>query len=246
MTAPADPASERAWFYRGVRDALGFPLVLMMITMLGIGGLTRDIGYPVWAGTLSTALVWAGPAQVIVLGAVASGAALPATAFAVWLSSARFLPMTVSILPLIRGDRLSFGRTILAAHMVAMTSWVEGLRRLPPLPQAARWAYFMGYASVIMAGGVAMTHAGFYAYALVPKAVAAIFLFTTPLFFSSALVASARSGGEWTALAVGALATPFAMHLLPSGVDFLAVGLVGGTLGFMVVRRSRRHAGAGA
>jgi len=239
VTQPPSEADARAYFRRGVRDGFGFPVVLLMATMCGIGGLVRDIGFPVWAGTLSTLLIWAGPAQVIVFGAVATGAALPATAFAVWLSSARFLPMTVSILPLIRSGSGSLGRTLAAAHLVSMTTWVEGLRRLPAVPAPMRYAYFMGYALVIISGGTLMTHLGYYLYALLPRMVAAALLFTTPLFFSCALVAGARTRAEWVALGFGAMLTPIAMQVLPSGIDFLVIGLVGGSIAFLVQRRGR-------
>lgn len=239
MTVSPLPKTERDWFVRGVTDAIGLPALLIMATMCGVGGLVRDIGFPVWAGTLSTLLIWAGPAQVILFGAVAAGASLPATAFAIWLSSSRFLPMTVSILPLVRGPGTSAGATFLAAHLVSMTTWVEGLRRLPALPKEARLSYFFGYAAIIIGAGIAMTHAGYYLYALVPKVVAAGLLFTTPLFFSAAMLAGARSLADWTALLFGFFVTPLAVLVLPSGIDFLAIGLVGGTLAFGVHRRRR-------
>lgn len=239
MTDPLPQLTSRDWFRRGFRDALGFPALLLMATMCGIGGLVRDIGYPVWAGTLSTALIWAGPAQVIVFGAVASGAALPATAFAVWLSSSRFLPMTVSILPLIRSGGASMPQTLFAAHLVSMTTWVEGLRRLPAVPDAARWPYFIGFATVIISSGTLMTHAGYYLYAVLPKVIGAALLLLTPMFFSAAMVAAAKAAADWTALAVGFLLTPLLMPYLPSGVDFLVIGFFGGTLAFIVHKRRR-------
>ena len=239
MSLPSEHASGRDWYVAGFRDAIGLPALLIMATMCGVGGLVRDIGYPVWAGTLSTLLIWAGPAQVILFGAVAAGASLPATAFAIWLSSSRFLPMTVSILPLVRQPETRAGATLMAAHLVSMTTWVEGLRRLPALPKQGRLGYFFGYSTVIIGCGILATHAGFYIYALVPKVVAAGLLFTTPLFFSAAMVAGARAPADWVALAFGFFITPLATPLLPSGMDFLVIGLVGGTLAFMIQKRLR-------
>jgi len=238
------PDTNRAWYVCGLRDAVGLPVVLLITTMLGIGGLVRDIGYPAWAGTLSTLLIWAGPAQVILFGAVAAGASLAPTAFAIALSSARFLPMTVSILPWIRGNNASTGKVLFAAHFVSMTTWVEGLRRLPDVPEARRWAYFVGFSTVIIGGGVIATHLGYYVYAMVPKALAAAFLFTTPLFFSAAMVCAARGSWDWVALGIGFFATPVAMHYLPSGIDFLVIGLVGGTLAFVLYKRRTEESGA--
>ena len=236
------PERPRDWFLKGMADTLGLPLVLIMATMLGIGGLVRDLGLPVWAGTLSTLTIWAGPAQVILFAAIATGAALPATAFAICLSSARFLPMTVSILPLVRKSRPGLGSTLLAAHLVSMTTWVEGLRRLPHVPEPMRMTYFLGYSLGIIGAASAATHAGYYIYALVPAAIAAAFLFTTPLFFSAAMIAGARTPAEWLALGFGFFATPVLTPLLPVGFDFLIVGVVGGTLAFLLGRRAGRRA----
>lgn len=245
MTTPDLPVTDAGWFRKGLSDGVGVPALLLMATMLGIGGLVRDIGFPAWAGTLSTLLIWAGPAQVILFGAVAAGAALAPTAFAIALSSARFLPMTVSILPLVRTPGQSLVRRLLAAHFVSMTTWVEGLRRLPGVPEAHRWAYFMGYAVTINVAGMLATHAGYYLYALVPKALAAAFLFTTPLFFSAAMVSAARHSWDWAALGFGFFVTPLVTPYLPPGVDFLLIGVVGGSIAFFIAKR-RAGRGEGA
>ena len=240
VTVSALPPTDRDWYLRGLRDAVGLPLVVIVATMLGVGGLARDINYPVWAGTLSTLLIWAGPAQVILLGAIASDATMTATAFAIWLSSARFLPMTVSILPLVRRPGLSGLPVVLAAHLVSMTTWVEGLARLPHLPVEGRIAYFLGFGSAIIGVATLGTHAGYYLYELMPRYLAAALLFTTPLFFAAAMVKGARLPSDWVALSIGFFITPLLVPYLPSGVDFLVIGLLGGTLAYVVQRRMRK------
>lgn len=236
------PETGRGWFLKGLRDACGVPALMIMATMCGIGGLVRDVGYPAWAGTLSTLLIWAGPAQVLLFAALAQGAALPATAFAVALSSSRFLPMSVSLLPLVRSGGARLPAALLAAHMVSMTTWVEGLRRLPHVPPQGRYAYFMGYSCVIIGVASAMTHAGYYLYATLPGYLSVAFLFTTPLFFAAAMAAGARSAADWSALAFGFFATPPLSQVIPAGFDFLAIGLIGGTFAFWLSKRARKGA----
>lgn len=234
--------SRRDWVLRGARDALDLPAILIIATMLGVGGMVRDIGLPVWAGTLSTLTIWAGPAQVILFGAIGSGAAVPATAFAVGLSSARFLPMTVSVMPLVRKGGAGMASTLLAAHLVSMTTWIEGLRRLPSMADAGRMPYFLGYSLTIIGFGTLGTHAGYYLYTLVPGVIAAGLLFTTPLFFTAAMIAGARSSADGLALCLGFFLTPLVASYLPVGFDFLIIGVVGGTLAYLVGRRQRRRA----
>ncbi|HRJ68145.1 MAG TPA: AzlC family ABC transporter permease [Beijerinckiaceae bacterium] len=223
----------------GARAAIGLPVILIGVTMVGVGGLARDVGYPVGAAALSTLLIWAGPAQVILFGSVAAGVALPAIALAILVSSMRFLPMTVSILPLARSRGSRRWQEFLAAHFVSMTTWVEGLRRLPDVPEERRMQFFLGFSTMIIGGATLATIGGFYLYTAVPTAIGAALLFMTPIFFAASLVASARRRDEWTAVVLGALLSLPAFAVLPSGADFLAVGVVGGSIAFLA--RSRRE-----
>ncbi len=52
---PADPASDSpsvTWSaaHQGMRDAAGLPALMLMASLVGVGGLARDIGYPMGAG----------------------------------------------------------------------------------------------------------------------------------------------------------------------------------------------------
>ncbi len=155
-----------------------------------------------WAGVLSTVLVWAGPAQVLLFGSLAAGAALPAIAIAVSLSSIRFVPMVVSILPLLAGPRVGVGKLLFGAHFVAVTSWTEGRRLLPDQPVEERWPYFIGFASMVMFAASFATGLGYYLIGALPAPLAAALLFTTPMFFTLSLAAGrARrpTGSRWPA-----------------------------------------------
>ena len=71
-------------------------------TYIGIGALAYDFGFSLLWVCLSTVLIWAGPAQVILISALGGGAALIEVAIAVGLSGVRLLPMVVSLLPILR------------------------------------------------------------------------------------------------------------------------------------------------
>ena len=145
---------------RGIRDALSLPAWVVGLSLLGVGGLARDVGHPAGAALLSTVLMWASPAQVILYGGIAAGAALPAIALAVCLSSIRLLPMTMSVLPLLRCPGHGIAVQLLAAHYVAVTVWVESLRRLPSMPTEQRFSYFLGFANATLAVSSALTYFG--------------------------------------------------------------------------------------
>jgi predicted branched-subunit amino acid permease len=224
-------------FLRGVRDGSGIPALVLMASLIGVGGLARDIGYPMWAGVLSTVLVWAGPAQVLLFGSIAAGASLTAVGLAVCLSSIRFLPMTVSIIPLLRAPGVGTLRLLLAAHMVAVTAWAEGTRRLPSMPQAERWPWFMGFAMTVMAAAALATGIGYYLIGALQPALAAALLFTTPMFFTASLAAGCRTPADWTALGLGFALAPVSTLLLGTDIDLLATGVIGGTLAYLIQRR---------
>ena len=231
------PGRGPAW--RGARDALSLPAWVVGCSLLGIGSLARDAGFPAGAAVISTLFIWATPAQAIFFVSVAAGASLPAVALAICLSSIRFLPMTLAILPLMRRPGQGIAAQIAAAHLVAITTWVEGLRRLPSIPVPERSPYFFGFALACIAVSSATTYVGYLLVGALPLALAAGLLFLPPVFFTVSLVGGARSLGDWAATFLGFALTPAFNALLGKDVDLLAAGLVGGT-GAYVVDRLRR------
>ncbi len=234
------PLANNRYFFRGIRDAVGVPSIVLMCSLVGVGGLTRDIGYPVWAGVLSTVLIWAGPAQVLLFGSLAHGTPPTAIALAVFLSSCRFLPMTVSLMPLLRGPRTSTFRLLVAAHLVAVTNWTEGMRRLPALSVEARYPYYLGFGFTTILAATLATGGGFYLIGALPQVFAAALLFTTPMFFTASLVAGTRDLAGAIALLLGFGLGPLVVPLVGPSFDLLAVGLLGGTIAWLVGRWKSR------
>ncbi len=217
-----------------MRDAAGMPALVLMASMVGVGGLARDIGYPLAVAVLSTFLVWAGPAQVLMFGSLAAGMALPAVAVVVSLSSVRFLPMTVSLMPLLREPRRPLWQQLLASHLVAVTNWVEGLRRLPSVPQEQRLAYFYGFGFTTMTAAAIATGAGYFLVGELPPPLAAGLLFTSPMFFSATLLAGVNTVRASLPFAFGFALVPVCTPLIGRDFDLLVVGLVGGTAAYVL------------
>jgi hypothetical protein len=69
---PSPLDSSLGSFVAGMRASV-FTLVLLG-TYVGIGALAHDYGFSIGWVLLSTVLVWAGPAQVIIISALGSGA----------------------------------------------------------------------------------------------------------------------------------------------------------------------------
>lgn len=252
---PDDHQSPWPHAWAGIRAAAGLPAFMLMCALVGVGGLCRDVGYPMGAGVLSTLTIWAGPGQMLLFGSIANGVSLLAIAAAISLSSIRFLPMCMSILPMMRREAVPArdGRPaipgtpiwlmLVLSHYVAVTAWVEGMRRLPAMPRAARIPFFLGFANTVMVAAAIATGAGYYLIAQLPPALAAGLLFTSPIYFTVALVAASRQAIDWLALLLGFAIAPIAAHYAPPGLDLMFGGIGMGTLAYGIHRLKRARLG---
>jgi predicted branched-subunit amino acid permease len=221
---------------RGGKDAISLPSITICLSLIGVGGLARDIGYPMLAAVLSSALMWAGPAQVLLFGSIGAGAAYPAIAIAILFSSLRFMPMTISLVPLLNNPKRPLWHLLLAAHLVSITNWVEGMRRLPHMPPEERFAYFCGFGSMVLLAGTLASGVGYFLIGAFPPALAAALLFTTPLFFSLNIIAAVRKWPDLLPIVLAIALTPVATWLVGKDYDLVAAGLVGGTLAYGIER----------
>lgn len=230
-------AARRRWFFEAARQACAGPMPIVAVSLISVGGLARDAGFSIEIAVASTLLIWAGPAQVLFFGAVAAKTAWPVIALSISLSSVRFVPMVVSILPMIRTSRTRLPVLILAAHCVAVTVWAEGMRRLPGVPKEGRMAFFFGFSATCLAGTSLATAAGYALIGQLPGPLAAALLFMTPIYFVATLTRGARQWIDKLALVFGLALAPLTQMYAPAGFDLLALGLIGGTGAWLCARR---------
>jgi predicted branched-subunit amino acid permease len=222
--------------FAGFRAAWRSVLVHVVIgTYVGIGALTHDFGFgPGWA-VASTALVWAGPAQVILVSALGAGAAPVETALAVGVSSARLLPMVISLLPLIRRPKTPYRALVLPAHLTSVTVWIEALRLLPQVPREARIPFANGVGLGFMGAAQAGTLIGYYLATSLPPLLTAGLLFLTPISFLISTTRNCRLMSDWLALAFGLVLGPL-LAAWQMGLDLLWTGIVAGSLAYGIHR----------
>ncbi|HET9248100.1 MAG TPA: AzlC family ABC transporter permease [Xanthobacteraceae bacterium] len=222
--------------FAGFRAAWRSVLVYVVIgTYVGIGALTHDFGFgPGWA-VASTALVWAGPAQVILVSALGAGAAPVETALAVGVSSARLLPMVISLLPLIRRPKTPYRALVLPAHLTSVTVWIEALRLLPQVPREARIPFANGVGLGFMGAAQAGTLIGYYLATSLPPLLTAGLLFLTPISFLISTTRNCRLMSDWLALAFGLVLGPL-LAAWQMGLDLLWTGIVAGSLAYGIHR----------
>ena len=111
-----------AWGMRSVGSTV-LALVLFA-TYLGIGALAHDSRFSLGWVLASTALVWAGPAQIILISTLGSGATAVQAAIAVTVSAIRLFPMVVSVLPVLRTPTTTRRHRMLPAHIIPLPLWV--------------------------------------------------------------------------------------------------------------------------
>ncbi len=236
MSAPDTFNSNAAAFFGGVRSALTsvFFLVLMG-TYIGMGALAHDFGLSPWWFALSTLLVWASPAQVILVTAVGTGVTPVEGALAVSLSGIRLFPMVVALLPLLRGQGTRLRELLLPTHFTSISMWVESMRLLPAMPRERRIAFCNGLSVGYMGTAAVFGFVGFYLAAGLPPLFAATLLFLTPMSFLISTARNARMMIDRLALVLGLLLGGLLTYF-HVGLDLMWTGVVGGTLAYIVHR----------
>src|SRR5215468_4490198 len=161
LDSPQWNSSLRA-FARGMSAISATILSLVLfVTYIGIGALSHEAHFSLFWAMLATVLVWAGPAQIILITTLASGAGIIQSAIAVTMSAIRLFPMVVAVLPMMRTEKTKRRHFVLIAHFTAVTLWVECYRFLPHVPRERRIAFIHGLGCGLMSIGLTATIIGY-------------------------------------------------------------------------------------
>jgi len=236
MPVPASFPTSAAAFFGGVKSALTSVFALVLAgTYVGIGALAHGFGLTSGWLALSTVLVWAAPAQVIMISALGAGAPLIEVAIAVTLSAIRLFPMVVALLPLLRGEGRRLRDLLLPTHFTSVSMWVESLRLLPAMSREHRVAFCNGLSFAYMSTAVIFGFGGYYLAAELPPLLAAMLLFLTPMSFLISTARNARVTVDRLALALGLVLGPLLVYFRVD-LDLMWTGLIGGTLAYAAHR----------
>lgn len=231
LPGPGRQAVRRA----ALREAMGIPALVLGASYLGFGSLVRESGFSLWFGLASTATGWALPGQVALVELAAIGASLLVTTVAVGLTNARLMPMTVTLLPSMDHPGVARWKLFAVAHVVAVTTWANGMRRVPQMPEEERFTWFATFAGALWAITLLSTLAGFFLAGAVPQPVTLALVFLNPLYFLLLFLVDPGPRSKTMALAAGAVMGPL-FHQLDPDWGLLLTGLVAGTAAFLVDR----------
>lgn len=204
-------------------------------TYVGLGALAHDLGFSLGWMAISTVVIWAGPAQLVLMSALASGAAPVEIAVGVSLTGVRLLPMLVALLPLLRPGARSGRDFLLPMHFTSISMWVESLRLLPAVAPQFRVAMCNGLASGFMVMALLCAAVGFHLAAGLPLVLAAALSALTPMSFLMSSARNARQLIDVLAFIFGVVLGPLLAwyHL---ELDLMWSGLIGGVAAYAIHR----------
>ena len=231
--APHTNRRRAAW--RGLRETSYLPALILFSTFVGFGALTSQTGLS-WLDTLFMSIfIFALPGQVVLVDEMARGASVLTAAIAVSATGVRLLPMTVALLPMIRDKRVPKWMEFAVAQFVAVTVWIESMRRAPAVPRHLRAAYMLGIVALLVPVSSCGAMLGYLLSAQLPPIIAAALLFMMPLYFLLSMLISARKLNDHAPILLGLALGPV-FHLLIPEFDLVLTGIVGGTVSFLLAR----------
>ena len=233
--APPAPHVSIQVFLDGIIAAVRSVFFYVLVgNYVGMGALAHEVGLSFWWMAMSTVLIWAAPAQVILISTL-STASLWEVALAVTLSSVRFLPMVAAILPAMRRPGVRQRDLLLPMHLTAISVWVEGMRLLPLMPVERRIAFYNGLGVGLMSGAVIGGAIGFVLAAKLPPLLASALLFFTPMAILMSSARNSRTLIDGLAFALGLVVAPI-VAAQKIGLDLMWTGLIAGTMAYAVHR----------
>lgn len=236
----AAPGFRLRWLLRGSRAAFSLPGLILAVSFVGFAGLAAESGLTAAQTIFMTAIVWALPAQVVLVGAIMSGNTLPAAALAVAFSSIRLMPMVIALVPEMRGERTSRWALYALSHFVAVTSWVLAMERLRGVPRERRTLYYAGLGGTLVLGNMLVVAATYAVAKQLPPIASASLLMLTPMYFVTSLWASARERAGHFAMVFGVVLGPV-FHVIAPDFDLLAAGLSGGAAAYAAHRLAKKR-----
>lgn len=237
--SPAQPSEtskeNRTAFMRGVGDGLSMPFFMILASMMGFGSLARDSGLTFGVSVVSTATVWGLPGQVAYAELFAVGAPVLAIMIASSMANLRFLPMSLSMLPLFRDDKRAWRLRYLLVALMSINIWALTLRHAPAMPRDQRLPYYMGLSIICLTGGLIGTSLGYYLAVSFPFYVIVSLVYLNPVYFVF-LFAGVQHRNCILALCIGALLGPL-FHLISPDWGLPFCGIIAGSAAYWIDKR---------
>lgn len=217
----------------GLKTSLAPAGLVLIITFFAFGALIKATNLPLGFGLALTLFIFAIPGQIILVDEITRNAAPFAIFISVMLTAIRLLPLTVSLMPVLKTEKTSKTTQFFIAHFVAVTVWVQSMMSLPTLPKEQRAAHCIGLCIGLLSLTLMATIAGFYLAEMLPAPLVAATLMVTPIYFFLSLIETSKTKCDKLAFLFGALiAIPLSLYT--PDLALMGAGLIGGTLAFLL------------
>ena len=233
-------ANQRQFFFEGTRTSFSSAGMILFITFFAYGALVSGSNLPLEVGIGLTIFVFAIPGQVVLVDEIARGSSLITAALVTTFTAIRLLPLTVSMLPVVRNETTPKWMEVVICHFVAVTVWTQSMMVLPTLPREQRASHCLGFCCGLMVLVTIGTCLGFYAAHMLPKNIAAATLMVTPIYFFLSLFNTAKVIVEKLAFAFGTIIAIPLIFMVPN-LSLIGSGLIGGTLAYLIGRKVKKH-----
>lgn len=223
------------WFLIGMRGLFSIPAMILMVSFVGFSAFAVESGITRGEAMFMTAIIWALPAKMILIGMMSSGASLLACFLAVSLSSIRMMPMVASLVPEMRESKTPTWLLLILSHFVAITAWVFAMANLKTIPREGRIAFFAGFGLTLVVVNTMLVGICYSLVSTFPPLVAGVLFFLTPVYFVASIWATGRQTVVKVAFIIGIVSGPLLAVVVP-GFDILIAGIGGGTLAYLIDR----------
>ena len=221
--------------FAGIKNAFGIPALLLFSAMTGFGSLAQEQGLSIYMSILSTILIWGLPGQVIHVELYGMGAPLIAVALGVAGVNARFMPMTISMMPVFEGGKHNRKWNYFLAHMISINTWAEMMQRKDEIKIDLRIAYFLGFSFTCMFSGVIGVFQGYLLFENMPKAVSICLVFLVPIYFGI-IMSNTNHLPFLLSFVFGCLLGPLT-HIITQEWSLVISGLLAGSIAYFLCKK---------
>lgn len=237
---PTPDLDSMAMFRRGFIDGFSLPAFMVAASMIGYGALVQSAGLSLGLAIVSTVGIWGLPGQVAFIEYILLGAPVLSMLIAVSMANMRFLPMSLSLIPMFRGSETGWRLRYLWVQIMSVNTWVGLLRKAPELTADQRGPYYAGFSTICLICGVLGSASGYLLADTLPFYVTVTMVFINPIYFAF-VFAAMRARSCMFALMAGAITGP-PLYLLSPEWSLPFCGLIAGTVGYAADRIIRRRA----
>ena len=204
--------------------------------MFTFGAFLKTSNFSLLESFLSTFFAFALPGQFVMADMLIAGGNLFNIFFAVFLTNARLLPMTINMIPIIENKGVKRWKYYLISHLIAVTAWINMLAVYKGLKKNHRYDFFLGLGCCLWITSIISTVLGFICSEFINEKILLGLVFFNPMYFLVMTLSNISSKKLFTILILSATLGPL-LYNINENWGILSAGFLSGTIGFLLFRK---------